>query len=298
MLELPVAERLVLWTLLAVCGIAVWAGTHRISRGQPRYRRLVAVLVAMAAGLGTVILTLRAVAIGSVPLTGLFESVVLLCIVLAVAYLFLSITILEVWFGAVMVWMLLGTAVLAALLAEPASPGHPAAQTPWAVVHALAMVLGGAAMFLSAATALLYLLAGTRLKQRQLARVLGRVPTLGTLERLNLLGLQGAFVLIGLGVVSGFGIASARSAMLDLSPTDWLSDSKIVLTGVSWLLVGAVLLLRRLARLRGRAVAYATLVALFLNLFAMVGSRVFCASKHDFAGTGRSSVTPADGRPA
>ena len=63
---------------------------------------------------------------------------------------------------------------------------------------------------------------------------------------------------------------------------DWLTDSKIVLTGVSWVLLLFVLLLRRVLAFGGKVVAQATLVVCFLILFSFIGSKILCKSDHNF----------------
>ncbi len=75
---------------------------------------------------------------------------------------------------------------------------------------------------------------------------------------------------------------------------DWLTDSKIVLIIAAWLLLGLVLLLWWTVKLKGKTVAYATIVAFALILFAVVGTSVFCNSEHDFS-TNRQDNTDISG---
>jgi hypothetical protein len=48
-------------------------------------------------------------------------------------------------------------------------------------------------------------------------------------------------------------------------------------------LLGAVLLLRWAIGLKGKSVAYVTIVAVFLILFAMLGVGLFCGTGHVFS---------------
>ncbi|MHC4509216.1 MAG: cytochrome c biogenesis protein CcsA [Planctomycetota bacterium] len=241
-------------------------------------------LVSLALTLEAVILVFRAVEIKAVPLTGLFESMIVLTIVFGLTYLFLSIAIQQVWFGSVMVWVILALVLLAGIVAEPAAQAHAAASTPWAIMHAIAMILGGAAAMLAMASAVLYLFARRKLKQKDLLGVLGKVPNVEKLERMNLFGLKSCFVLITFGLVSGMGLVAATSTSLDMTAHDWLTDPKIVLVAVVWLLLGAILALWKTVKLKEKTIAHVTIVAFALILFAVVGTSVFCGTGHDFTG--------------
>lgn len=297
MFQLPLAEQMLFLVVIGIYVLASGTAAYLIYRSGPRCRYVLVAMVALAVSLESAILMFRAVEIKSIPLTGLFESLVLMALVFGLAYLAVSIAITQVWFHAVGVWTLLGLTLLAAIVAQPASRIDPVAKTPWTIAHALSMILGGVAVVLSTASAILFLLCDKRLKQKQLTKVLGRMPTLGRLEQVNLWGLQAGFVLIGFGLLSGFGLASVRTVMLEMTLTEWITDPKTVMILLGWLVLGLVLALRHGIRLKGKAIAYATLVAVFCILFAMVGARIFCGTKHDFSTTIAASIhTPIRGR--
>src|SRR4030042_426866 len=99
---------------------------------------------------------------------------------------------------------------------------------------------------------------------------------------MNLVGLKSFFVLLTFGLASGIGLA-ATSASLNMTAIDWLTDSKIVLITIVWLLLGAIMVLWKTTKLKKKTIAYVTLVAFALILFAVVGTSVFCGTGHDFA---------------
>ena len=283
MLTLPLRETVIFVLVVAIYLAAAVIGVLQLRLRGEKHRRFLLPLVSLAVTLEAVILVFRAVAIGAVPLTGLFESMIVLTIVFGLTYLFLSIAIQQVWFGSVMVWVILALVLLAGVVAEPAAQAHSAAATPWAIVHAVAMILGGAAAMLAMASAVLYLLARRKLKHKDLFGVLGKVPSIEKLERMNLLGLKSCFVLITFGLVSGIGLA-ATSTSLNMTARDWLTDAKIVLVAVVWLLLGAIMVLCRTVKLKEKTIAHVTIVAFALILFAVVGTSVFCGTAHRFAG--------------
>ncbi len=284
MFDLPLPEMAVFILVVVICFAAAAIGVFQLlSRGEKLGRSLLA-LVSLAVTLEAVILIFRAIAIKAVPLTGLFESMIVLTIVFGLIYLFLSIVIHRVWFASVMVWVMLLLVLMAGIVAEPASQAHAAASTPWAIAHAIAMILGGASAMLATASAVLYLFAERKLKQKKLLPVLGKVPNIEKLESMNLLGLKSCFVLMTFGLASGIGLA-ATSASLNMTAIDWLTDAKIVLIAIVWLLLGTIMVLWKTVKLKKKTIAHATLVAFALILFAVVGTSVFCGTGHDFTGS-------------
>ena len=282
MLGLPIPEIIIFAFVIALYLAAAIVGILQLPAGGEKYKRFLLPLVSLAVTLEIVMLIFRAVAIKAVPLTGLFESMIVLTIVFGLIYLFFSIAIQQVWFGSVMVWVIFGLIILAAIVAESASQAHAAAATPWAIAHGIVMILAGVATMLATASALLYLLGRRKLKQKKVMQVLGKVPNFEKLEHMNLLGLKACFVLLTFGLVSGIVMAAVNSAALGIPAHAWLADSKIVLIIVIWTLLGIILALRHFIILKGRKVAYATLLVFFLIVFAIVGTTVFCGTKHDF----------------
>jgi ABC-type uncharacterized transport system permease subunit len=284
MFELPLPEMIIFVFVVVIYLAAAIVGILQLFTAGEKYRRLLLPLVSLAVTLEAVILIFRAVAIKAVPLTGLFESMIVLTIVFGLTYLFFSIAIHRVWFGSVMVWVMLVLVLMTGIVAEPASQAHAAASTPWAIAHAIAMILGGAAAMLATASAVLYLFARRKLKRKNLLGILGKVPNIEKLGRMNLFGLKSCFVLMTFGLASGIGLA-ATAASLNITARDWLTDPKVVLIVGVWLLLGAILVLWRTVKLKERTIAHVTLVAFALILFAVVGASIFCRTGHDFTGS-------------
>lgn len=283
MLSLPIPELIIFVLIIILYLAASIVGVLQLRNGREKFKRFLMPLVCLAITLQAVMLIFRAVAIKAVPLTGLFESMIVLTIVFGLIYLFLGIAVQQVWFGSVMVWVIMGLVLLAAIVAKPPSTAHTAASTPWAIVHGLVMILSGAAAMLATTSSVLYLLARQKLKQKKVLQVLGKVPNLEKLEKMNIFGLKACFVLMTFGFASGIGLA-ATSSSLNMTTSDWLTDPKIVLITFVWVLLGFILLLWRIIKLREKIIAYVTLVAFALILFAVVGTSVFCGTGHDFGG--------------
>ncbi|MCK5565197.1 MAG: cytochrome c biogenesis protein CcsA [Planctomycetes bacterium] len=283
MFELPPIEKILFLSVLAVFALGSIVGFLQLSRGRDRYRRTLILLIALGICLESLLLVVRALAVGAIPLTGLFESMVVLTTVLGLTYLFLSIVIKQVWFGSVMAWIMFGMTALSAVVAKPASGLQHHAKTPWIIFHGLSMTLSGTMIVVAGAMSFLFLLCRWRLKHKQINKVVGRLPNIETLERMNILGLRACFVLMSFGLVSGIGVAVVRSEMLAISAGDWFTDSKIIVIAVAWTLIAVILFLKEVVSLSAKRIAQMTLVAVFLILFALVGATIFCGSAHDFS---------------
>ena len=282
MLELPVVEKSIFYSVLIVYLLAALVGFLQLS-GADKYRRILISLIAFGVSLESVILVFRAAAIKAIPLTGLFESMIVLTIVFGLTCLFLSIMIKQVWFSSVMSWIIFVMAVLSAAVARPASQLQTIARTPWVIVHGLSMALSGAMISFAAAMAALFLLSRWRLKHKQISKVIGKIPIIEKLEHMNMFALTMCFILITFGLVSGIGMAVLKADTLNMSVYDWVTDSKIIIIAAAWILVAVILTLRYTIALKGKSIARMTMLAFFLILFAIVGSSILCKSSHDFS---------------
>jgi ABC-type uncharacterized transport system permease subunit len=210
--------------------VAAIVGILQLLAGGRKYKRFLSPLVSVAVALEIVILIFRAVALKAIPLTGLFESMIVLTIVFGLIYLFFSIAIEQVWFGSIMAWVILTMIVMAGIVAKPAAEPDAIAATPWAIAHGIAMILGGASITFATASAFLSLLGSRKLKRKEVMQVLGKVPNIEKLERMNLLGVRVGFVLLTIGLIGGLGLASKPGTEI----VAWLTDVKVICTIAAW----------------------------------------------------------------
>lgn len=282
MFDLLPLERHLFLGILILSFVSSVLGYLQITKGDLRFRRFLLAFASLQTALGGVLLISRAVAIKSLPITGIFESMLFLMIFIGLTFLFLSAYMRQVWFLSVMAWSLFVIVLLSAVVAKPAAVLQDAVQTPWVVIHAVSMSLAGAMIVFAAAMSVLVLWSQMRLKGEQFLKLFGKMPTIERLESLNLLGLLLSFIALTFGLISGIGLVAASSTQLGMTTADWLTDSKIVLIGLSWILLLLVLFLRQLLAFSGKVIAQITLVVCFLILFAFIGSQIFCKSDHDF----------------
>ena len=121
MLGLPIPEFVIFVSVVMIYLTAAIIDTFQLLSGGDKCSRFLRPLVGLAIVLEAVILVLRGISINAFPLTELFESMVLLTIIFGLAYLFISISIKQIWFGSAMVWVILLVFLLAISVAAPAS---------------------------------------------------------------------------------------------------------------------------------------------------------------------------------
>jgi ABC-type uncharacterized transport system permease subunit len=286
MLAVLTAEQNILVIVVCLYLTAAIVGFLHLSKEGAKYRYVLLALIALAVTLESVILIFRAVAIKAVPLTGLFESMMVLTIVFGLSYIVFSIVISQAWFGSVMAWLMLAMVILTLMMSTPAEQPSEVAKTPWAIAHGLMMVIAGAMITFSAVIAHFFLFSNRKLKKRQVSAVIGKMPNMERLERLNLVGLRVCFVLLTFGIISGIGLAVVRQMMLESSVINWLLDPKIICIVAAWGVIAAILLLRHIIGLSARIIAFMTIVAFFLILLAFIGVTIFGITRHVFRSVG------------
>ena len=276
---MSIPETIVVVSVVAVHGVTSAVGVLQLVCRSTRCRSLLWPVALTALLLDVALLSLRAVAIGAVPLTSTSEACLFLAVVLGVLYLLIGPVVDRVWFGSIMTWVTAGFVGTAVAVARPAARAEAVASTPWAIAHATVMVLAAAAVMFAATSSALYLLGSYRLKRKKVMQVLGRIPNMETLGNMNRVGLLVGFVLLTLGLISGLGLISS----LGTGIASWLADGKVLCVLAIWSLLGVVLILDRLSMLKEKGRACVTLVAFGLVLFAILGVTVVGITQHKFS---------------
>ncbi len=152
--------------------------------------------------------------------------------------------------------------LLGTFFIDKPNTGH-ALGSAFITVHVLFNLIGLSLFVLAGASATLYLIQERRLKKRRLAKI-GALPPLDTLDRAAHRFLVLGFPLLTIGVVSGTFFA------YQLETGSFDEVMRIVLGYTTWILIGAVLLLRTAAGWRGRRSAYGTLLGLLCAMSVLV----------------------------
>jgi len=199
---------------------------------------------------------------GHFPVTNAFEAFLFLSTVVSLVALILD------WYRklAVLVVGTLPLAVVTTILALCLAPDASAAKGPpsedkvWTALH-IVVALGSYGAFAIAFVAgILYLVEQRQLKQHGSGSILGLLPSLESVARINVRALAAGAVLLAGGIVVGY--LSARK-QLGTGP-EWRVDPKIILSTVTFAVYLVVLLLSARPAFKGRRTAVASILSFFL----------------------------------
>ena len=142
--------------------------------------------------------------------------------------------------------------------AEPARQG-------WFFFHTSIATAGVAALAVSFAMSLLYLVKEHALKSKRSLRVLEMLPTLEALDRLGFQALLYGFPLLTLGIATGMAYSAAIHNRL------WIWGAKEIFPVIAWAVFGGILWARFSRGVRGRRSAILAIAGFAFALLTFVG---------------------------
>ena len=190
-----------------------------------------------------------ATAVGHLPVDNFFECATVCAFLVAVLFLFvywrydfagLSVCI----FPLVFVLTQIG-AMETPMLTWPSTNVRNA----WLLLHVMLVLLGYAALLLTATASVFYLIQERQLKSKKSMHLFKRLPPLGTLDNLISNSMAFGFVFITLGLVAGSAWAFIESG------TAWIRDPRIALSFITWGFYLMMVFFRASAGWRGRKAA-------------------------------------------
>lgn len=195
-------------------------------------------------------------AMGRFPVNNFFENSSLCALLIALAFLFVHwryrFASLSVFiFPLVFIMTLVGS------MQDPvASWPNSSLRDAWLAIHIVMILLGYAALLLTAVASIFYLIQERQIKRKEPDRFFHRLPPLATLDGLVTNSMSFGFVFITLGVIAGSGWAFIESG------TRWIADPKIALSFATWGFYLVMVFLRTSAGWRGRKAALMAIAVL------------------------------------
>jgi ABC-type transport system involved in cytochrome c biogenesis permease subunit len=193
---------------------------------------------------------------GQFPASNFFESASLCAFLIAVSFLFLhwryEFDSLGVFlFPLVFLMTLLGT-----LDAPVAALSSPNVRSAWLLAHVVLVMLGYAALLVTATASVFYLIEERRLKKKISSKLFDHLPPLLTLDGLITRAMGLGFTLITIATVLGITWAQTEGR------PNWIAEPRVVISLLTWALCLVMVFLRTSAGWRGRKAATMALVIL------------------------------------
>jgi len=244
-------EMSILWLRVAA-GLYCLGLLHALLTVLHRRARVFRVaLAAFAVGLILHLVSIveRTAVTGHFPANDFYESVSLCAFLIAVLFLFVywryRLESLSVF-----IFPLVFILTLVSALGSPVPAwADSRVRDAWLVLHVILVLVGYAALLITAVASVTYLIRERQLKRKKPRPYAENVPALGTLDELISKAMAAGFVFITLAVIAGSAWASVESG------TRWIRDGRIVISLLTWGAYLVMVFLRAAAGWRGRKAA-------------------------------------------
>jgi len=146
----------------------------------------------------------------------------------------------------------------------------------WFGLHITDAILGYAAITISAAYGLLYLMLYHEIKAHRFGVIYKKLPNLETLERMNFIAITLAFIFLSLAITAGM-------VWLPIAfPGNSYADPKLIGTASIWLMYGVGIISKMRGLLRGRSLMVLSICAFAVAAFSMTIINLFFSNFHRF----------------
>jgi HemX protein len=233
-----------------------------------------------AAGLvgQTLGLIFRGVSAGHFPFVGIYESMVLVSwAIVLVWHVLESFTKIKA-VGLYVMPVVLVLLTIALVKYDPPRGMVPALRSDIVIVHVSVMLVAIGCLYVAGGAAIIYLIEESLLHRRKTGGVLGRLPSLASLDRLiyhaTLLGLP--FLTMGMAA----GVIRAETFKVP----GWPTDPMVLLSAVAWAVYLALIAGRVRGDWSGRAVSWLAVAGLILLLVIRFAAIPYLSGFHTYGG--------------
>lgn len=237
-------------------------------------------LIVAAAGLvgQTLGLIFRGVSAGHFPFVGIYESMVLVAwAIVLVWHVLESFTKIKA-VGLYVMPVVLVLLTIALVEYDPPRGMVPALRSDIVIVHVGVMLVAIGCLYVAGGAAIIYLIEESLLHRRKTVGVLGRLPSLASLDRLiyhaTLLGLP--FLTMGMAA----GVIRAETFKVP----GWPTDPMVLLSAVAWAVYLALIAGRVRGDWSGRAVSWLAVTGLILLLVIRFAAIPYLSGFHTYGG--------------
>ncbi len=216
--------------------------------------------------------------IGRIPVTNLYESLVLFAWSISVIYLYVERKYKNRTFGAFVMPIALATMVFALKYDSDIQPLVPALQSYWLHAHVITCFVGYAAFAVSAGVAVMYLLKARQEEAKLSTGVVGLFPSCKILDELVYRSIMWGFPFLTAGIITGAAWANYAWG------TYWSWDPKETWSLIVWLVYAAFLHARITRGWHGRRAAILSIVGFAATIMCYLGVNLVLSGLHSYGG--------------
>jgi ABC-type transport system involved in cytochrome c biogenesis permease subunit len=267
--------------LYAAAGVAY--GIH-FARRTPVVGRAATTLLLLGVLTHTFAVGMQTMEVWHVPFANPSRAVSAFVWLLALSYLYLEITAEERAMGVFIMPILAGLQLIPA--AYPGTQNaDPVLDSAWFWVHVASLLSAYASFALAGVLGVTYMLQFKEIKKKHLGFFYTRLPSLLTLDAMNLRAVVIGWLFLTVGVVVGL-IWTAQARQI--TPADpnlqamWVGDPKIFIALVTWVLYSFALVSRRTMGWSGRRAAWLSALGFAVVLLNFLPISYFVETSHTF----------------
>lgn len=249
---------------------------------DPRVGRLATGFLAGGLLAHTFLIGMQTVQAGHAPLVGTTAAISAFVWLLGLSYLYIELTSDERAMGLFVSVLLVTLGVIPAL--DPSvSPRPPVLQSPLFTLHVLSMLCAYASFALAFVLGITYVLLFKEIKAKHLGYFYARLPPLRVLDVMNGRAVAIGWVFLTTGVaIGGFWATQVQGSPDPRAQAMGLTDPKILVALVSWILYSFALLARRVMGWSGRRAAWLSTFGFLIVLLNFVPVGYFFTKSHNF----------------
>jgi ABC-type transport system involved in cytochrome c biogenesis permease subunit len=270
---------------ICYCVALIAYGVH-FARRTPAAGRAATTLLVAGALAHTFVIGMQTMEAGHVPFAGTTQAISTFVWLLSLAYLYTEVTTDERGLGVFVLAIIVALQAVPAVRGPGLEPRSPILEHPLFWTHVAALLGAYASFGLAAVIGVTYVLQYQEIKAKHLVFFFTRLPSLQALDVMNSRSVFIGWVLLTVGLGAG---AVWVSEALALAPGDprvqamSVTDPKIFVALVTWLVYTFQLIARRTLGWRGRRAAYVSAVGFAIVLLNFVLVSYFLTDSHNFA---------------
>ena len=238
------------------------------------YQKTAFRLILTAIGFHFVSIMIYTIATSHVPIQNLSQSLSAAAFAIGCMFLFFQYKFDLKILGVFASILLCGIMLVVLLIPDAPVEKNAVLKGFWFYSHIILVFTGDAALGLACGTGILYLLQEKGIKTKSPGFFFKRLPSLDFLDNVGYTCLTTGFVLLTIGLVTGFIYAKT------IWGSFWSWDPKEVFSVGTWLVYAALLHLRLYSGWRGRKSAIMTIIGFFIIIFTFLGVNILLGGHH------------------